>query len=218
MGRILTLLGVLVLLAGIAGSVWSFLGPMLNPMNSMFNPGADAMQAALDGPRAEDLCEPGETIETDEGQSGRTTGGTWGRSITVYCVDDEGNRRDVTNEFGGNLLGQAFTGIPAFLGGVGLSMCFTSLIAVGVVLLVIGSVITRRSRQQNMVTVGGIPGVQVYTNQPGAVDVSRYVQQQSKPGGDLTAKLRQLEEARNKGLISAEEYDRLRQQILDMMG
>jgi hypothetical protein len=96
-------------------------------------------------------------------------------------------------------------------------MCFGSLIVLGVILLVIGSLISRR-RQPGMVTVGGVPGVQVYSNQPGAVDVTRYVQQQSKPGGDLTAKLRQLEEARNKGLISAEEYDRLRQQILDTMG
>jgi hypothetical protein len=65
---------------------------------------------------------------------------------------------------------------------------------------------------------GGVPNVQVYRNQPGTVDASRYVQQQGKSGGDLTAKLHELEEARNKGLISAEEYDRLRQQILDTMG
>jgi hypothetical protein len=219
MGRILTFLGVIVLLVGIAGSVWSFLGPFLNPTNTMFNPAADAVQAALDGPKAEDLCEPGETIETEEGSSSRTVGGTWGRPITVYCVDDEGNRREVTGDFANDLLGGALAGIPSFMGGIGLSMCFSTLIAVGVVLLVIGSLITRRSRQQNMVTLGGIPGVQMYTSteRPIANVTTRYVQA-NPSGGDLTAKLRQLEEAHNKGLISAEEYDRLRQQILDTMG
>lgn len=216
MGRLLTVLGVVVLLVGIAGTAWSFLSPLLDPVNSIFNPAGDAVKAAIEGPDAEKLCEPGEKIETEEGPSSRTVGGTWGRPITVYCVDDEGNRREVTGQFAGDLFGQAFASMPAFLGGIGLSMCFSSLIVVGIILLIIGSIITRRS-QPRTVMAGGIPGVQVYTNQPGAVDVTRYVQQQSKSGGDLTAKLRQLEEARNKGLISAEEYDRLRQQILDTM-
>src|SRR5690606_23032176 len=79
MGRVLTVLGVLVLLVGIAGTVWSFLSPLLDPVNSIFNPAGDAVQAALEGPDAEKLCEPGETIETEEGPSSRTVGGTWGR-------------------------------------------------------------------------------------------------------------------------------------------
>jgi hypothetical protein len=214
MGRVLTILGVVLLLVGIGGSVWSIAGPLLNPMNPMFNPAAEAVQSAIAGPKAEDLCESGETIETEEGSPSRTVGGTWGRPVTIYCVDDEGNRREVTTEFVGDLFGQAFQGMPAFLGSIGLSFCFTSLIGVGVVMIIIGAIVSRR-RQTNMVTVGGIP---VSPSQPGAVDVTRYAQQPGKSGGDLTAKLRQLEEARAKNLISAEEYDRLRQQILDSMG
>lgn len=218
MGRMLTVLGVLVLLIGIAGTAWSFLSPLIDPVNSIFNPAGDAIQAALEGPDAEKLCEPGETIETEEGPPSRTVGGTWGHPVTIYCVDGEGNRREVTGQFAGDLFGQAFASMPAFLGGLGLSICFSSLIMVGVVLLVIGAIISRRNRQPGAVMAGGVPNVQVYRNQPGTVDASRYVQQQGKSGGDLTAKLHELEEARNKGLISAEEYDRLRQQILDTMG
>jgi hypothetical protein len=218
MGRLLTILGVLVLLAGIAGTAWAFVSPLLDPVNSIFNPAGDAVQAAIDGPKAEDLCEPGERIETEEGPSSRTVGGTWGRPVTIYCVDSEGSRREVTARFAGDLFGQAFASMPAFIGGLGLSICFSSLIVVGIVLLLIGGLLTRRSRQPGMVMVGGIPDVQVSSRQAGAVDVTRYVQQQSSPGGDLTAKLRQLEDARSKGLISADEYDRLRQQILDSMG
>ncbi len=216
MGRIFTFLGVIVLLAGIAGTVWSFIGARFGSANSMFNPAADVMQDAIDGPQAEDLCEPGETIETNEGQSGRTTDGTWGRTITVYCINAEGERREVTGDFANNLLGQAFASMPAFMGGLGMSMCFTSLLGVGIVMIVIGSVIKRRS-QPGTVMVGGIPGVQVYTSErPVANVTTRYVQA-NPPGGDLAAKLRQLEDARAKGLISADEYDRLRQQILDLM-
>jgi hypothetical protein len=74
MGRMLTVLGVLVLLIGIAGTAWSFLSPLIDPVNSIFNPAGDAIQAALEGPDAEKLCEPGETIETEEGPPSRTVG------------------------------------------------------------------------------------------------------------------------------------------------
>jgi hypothetical protein len=37
-------------------------------------------------------------------------------------------------------------------------------------------------------------------------------------GGDLTDKLRQLQDAKDKGLLSQDEYDRLRQEILDNLG
>lgn len=37
-------------------------------------------------------------------------------------------------------------------------------------------------------------------------------------GGSLTEKLQQLQDAKDKGLISQDEYDRLRQEILDNMG
>jgi hypothetical protein len=217
MGRVLTVLGVLLLLVGIAGTAWSFLGPLLNPMNSMFNPAADAVQSAIDGPKAEDLCEPGETIETVEGPSSRTVGGTWGRPVTIYCVDAEGSRREVTTDFVADLFGQTLQGMPAFLGGLGLSVCFSSLLVPGIILLVIGSVISRR-RQSGVVMVGGIPDTQVSSRQANVLDMTHYSRQQSSPGGDLAAKLRQLEDARAKNLISAEEYERLRQQILDSMG
>lgn len=217
MSGVLKVLGVVLLLVGIAGTIWSFINPLLDPTGSIFNPARDAIQSAVDGPKAEELCEPGERVVTEEGPPSRTVGGTWGRPVTVFCVDAEGNRREVTGEFVSDLLGQTFQGIPAFLGGLGLTMCFSSLIVVGIILLIIGMVASRR-RQPGVVMVGGIPDVQTSDRSASVMDVSRYVQQTGSSGGDLAAKLRQLEDARAKGLISADEYDRLRQQILDSMG
>jgi len=37
-------------------------------------------------------------------------------------------------------------------------------------------------------------------------------------GGDLTSRLKQLQEAKDNDLISSDEYDRVRQKILDDMG
>lgn len=211
MGRGLVALGVLILLVGVAGSIFSFVTPFLNPTNPMFNPAADAVESALEGPKAEELCEPGETVETEEGQSERGPTGDWRHPIRVFCVDDEGNRREVTGEFAQDLIGQAFQGIPAFLGGIGLTMCFTSLIGVGIVMIIIGAVIGRRKSGASVVTVGGVPGAQVYTT-----DRSSFTR---APHSSVSAtdKLRELESAKAQGLISDEEYDRLRKQILDQM-
>ncbi len=216
MGRGLVALGVLVMLVGIAGSIFSFVTPFLDPSNTMFNPAAPAIESALEGPQAADLCEAGETIVTEEGESERGVDGSWGRPVRIFCVDDEGNRREVTANFAQDLIGQAFQGIPAFIGGLGLSVCFTSLIGVGVVFIIIGAVIGRRRAGASVVTVGGVPGAQVYTMQSGSSQFTR-VPHSSMSASDLTAKLRELESAKAQGLISDEEYERLRKQILDQM-
>lgn len=219
MGRVLTVLGVLTLLVGIAGTIFSVAGPFLNlsglPFN--FNPAQSAVDSALEGPQAEDLCEPGEQIVTEGGQSERGPTGEWRHPVRIYCVDDAGNRRDVTENFAGDLVGQAFDSLPGFLGGIGLSFCFSSLIGLGIVLMVIGLVVSRR-RQPQIVTVGGgAPGVQTFTVRSGTSSFTRIPHSQMS-AEDLTGRLRQLEDARNRNLISDEEYERLRKQILDSMG
>jgi hypothetical protein len=90
---------------------------------------------------------------------------------------------------------------------------------VGIILLVIGSLISRRGR---MVTVGATglgpsPQVQVYTMQADSPALRTMSGDQSGDRGDLAAKLRQLEDARNRNLISDSEYEKMRKQILDSM-
>jgi hypothetical protein len=165
----------------------------------------------MEGPQAEELCEEGEHIVQLEGAESYTPGMGYGREVTVFCEDAEGNRRDVTEAFGTNMIGQALGSVSGVLGSVGVGFCFSSLIIVGVVLLLIGSLVSRR-RQPIM--VGGMPGVQVM-NMP--LCQTGYSRGAPVGPGDLTTKLRQLEEARNKNLISEDEYERMRKSILDSM-
>ncbi len=53
---------------------------------------------------------------------------------------------------------------------------------------------------------------------PEKVQALKSQMQASTGGGDLTTRLRQLQEAKDNGLISYDEYDRLRQKILDDVG
>ncbi|MBZ0301863.1 MAG: hypothetical protein K8J31_19095 [Anaerolineae bacterium] len=216
MGRLLVFLGVLGIVVGIVGSVGAFAMPFLDPLNGLFNPAAGALEAVQEGPDAAKLCNPGETIVTEGGQSERGPTGDWRHPVNIFCVDAQGNRREVTGAFATDLIGQAFTGIPGFLGGIGLSFCFMSLIGLGVVMVLIGAIIGRR-KQQALVAAGGMPGAQVYTVQPGASAFTRSTAPPKPAASDLTGKLRELEAARSQRLVSEDEYQRLRQQLLDRM-
>lgn len=76
----------------------------------------------------------------------------------------------------------------------------------------------------SFIIVGVIMGVRrAVTRQSSAIDMLQYnvplsqrqVQKNAPSADDLVAKLRKLEEAYDARLISQEEYDRLRQKILD---
>ena len=151
--RVLLIIGgILLMVAGIGGMVLS--------MFSGFGSGIqEAVSAAVEGPTAEELCEPGETLVEVTGDSEYTPGVGYGRSVSYYCEDSEGNRRDVTGDFANDLIGDIGTNImPSF----NFRMEFIALIGVGLLLLLVGifSGLARRGSvdvRPGMAVGSGIP-------------------------------------------------------------
>ncbi len=107
-------------------------------------------------------------------------------------------RRDVTGQFVQGFLGQTFQS----LGGLLIPILASGLCIVGIVLVIVGAVFSRRRALR---TAGDF----VFPTHP--------VITSAAPPADLAAKLRQLDDARASGLISEEEYQRSRQNLLDTL-
>jgi hypothetical protein len=200
---------------GIARASQSFMGMNLG----------NTMELAMDAKAREaQLCKAGEKLEENKGASQYTPGQGYGSPVTMYCVNSEGQKRDVTEEFGNSMVGQV-GGIfgNVFSGLLGSAIYFV-LIPFGVVLTIVGLLIGRRRTPAVAFGVPGSGGV-VYTSSQGSggtIDLNQVIQQArdmkaASGGTDLSTRLKQLEDARNAGLISQTEYDRTRQQILDTM-
>ncbi|MEZ4670097.1 MAG: SHOCT domain-containing protein [Anaerolineae bacterium] len=182
MRKILIVLGIVMMAAGCVVVV---LGA--NATMSQLAPMAENMT------KPEELCQSGEKLITPE-FSTRPQAPQAGLTGFFYCVDDGGNRRDVTQEYFSGTFDQMFTVLPgwATAGFTGIA-----LFCLGLPLLILGAVLSLRG--QNRPATITIP---VPTNAPPA---------------DLSERLRQLDEAYEKGLISQEKYDEVRNQILDQM-
>lgn len=210
MGRLLPVLGILLVIGGIIATATSMfsnvLSGSLQGVQNVVNTAVNADEAAAK------YCKEGEKLVTEKGASDYTPGQGYASSVVYYCEDSEGQRRDVTVDFANDLVGQAFNAIPSFNFTPHLELLLIS--GLGVVLIVVGAIVGRRQRAGIM-----LMPVQVGDN----MDMAQVIQQaqavKSQQIGNAdnarTAKLRQLDEARDKGLISKEEYDRLRQQILE---
>jgi hypothetical protein len=178
------------------------------------------------------FCEPGERYVEDIGAliSGSGTR-AFGRELTIYCEDSEGQQRDVTTQ-----------AVTTIIGAFGLPF------GLGLTLTLVGGIVAFAGWTRRLAggAMSNVP-VTVYSNTPGqgvkyttttirmndqeipaeAAEVIKQVMagfqasaesfQADGSNDTLVAKLRQLEEARDAGLISAIEYDRMRQQILDSM-
>jgi hypothetical protein len=147
--------------------------------------------------------------------------------VQYFCETTAGVRRDVTASFVNGLFGQA-SGFVGQIGQmVGKQFMWAGLLTLGIILMVIGAIITRiRSggavvRYGPQVYVNGqpvMPGGQVYVNgQPMTSQASDWQKAASASSTSLADKLRQLENARNAGLITSDEYDRARQAIIKEM-
>ena len=90
-GRLLALVGIVIIGFGIFGIVRS----------TQSIPGLGSiMQVATDAKAREaQLCKPGEKLEEAKGASQYTPGQGYGSSVTLYCVNNDGIKRDVTAEF-----------------------------------------------------------------------------------------------------------------------
>ncbi len=216
MGRLLMFLGVIALVVGIGGNVLRGMGSLQNIM-----PNVGAML-----PNAADLCKTGETLEQDtSGVSQYKPGQGYVQGVRLFCVDSGGNRREVTGDYANNMMGQISGIFGNIFGAIGSSFMWTGLTMGGVALLVIGAIINGRGRRQPQIVLGGMNagdvirvGNQTIQVSPDSKQVAQMKTQAGQTGTDaLTVRLKQLEQARQAGLISQEEYDRVRQQILDSM-
>jgi hypothetical protein len=217
MGRLITFLGFLLLIGGIGGMVLSSV--------SGFNFGNLASLGA--SPTTDQLCESGERLVEEKGSSQYTQGQGYASPVQYFCETTAGVRRDVTASFVNGLFGQA-SGFVGQIGQmVGKQFMWAGLLTLGIILMVIGTIITRiRSggavvRYGPQVYVNGqpvMPGGQVYVNgQPMTSQTSDWQKAASASSTSLADKLRQLENARNAGLITSDEYDRARQAIIKEM-
>ncbi|MBZ0285476.1 MAG: SHOCT domain-containing protein [Anaerolineae bacterium] len=210
MGRLMLFVGIILIVVGVIG--------ISSSMSNFVPPNLESIEAST-----QNLCNEGETLVEERGASEFTPGQGYGSSVRYFCENSEGQRREVTGEFVENVFGEISTIFPA-LGG---SLLFVGLCGLGGLIAFIGFIVvlvSGGSRSRTVAVPVGVPtGVRV-SGQPisSTDDLASFLGQSStsKPAssaGDLAAKLRQLETARQNNLISQEEYDRMRQQILDSM-
>ncbi|MBN1967396.1 MAG: SHOCT domain-containing protein, partial [Anaerolineae bacterium] len=139
------------------------------------------------------LCDSGEQAV----QESRTQSDLRGtvHSVELYCESEDGARRDVSG--GLFVLGAIGFSVP-FVGGLLLSM------------VSLGGIARRKTRQMMQDPQAALAqlGIAATPSTPRGV-----------PGmaasGTLADKLRQLEQARDQGLITVEEYERARQGLLN---
>jgi hypothetical protein len=217
------IMGKLLIFLGILGIVGGVLIGVLGAFGSGFGFGGfqDAINAAVNGEEtAAALCKEGETLDTERGASSYTQGMGWAASVSYYCVNSDGERREVTGEFAQTLFGSVSNALPGLLGGIGLSAllstCGTGLLILGIIVAITRG---RRGAMQVVTPQSYMAGADLNSilaakarQMPSATVVSS-----SASGGDLTARLEQLKAAFDKKLISQEEYDRARKAILNEM-
>ncbi|MBX3063709.1 MAG: hypothetical protein KF726_12070 [Anaerolineae bacterium] len=186
MGRLLILLGVILLVVGVALPFISSTG---------FLRGIGGIQNTVTA-TAEELCNPGEKLIEEGGAAGRTGTSDFGtgRTVTYYCENEAGVRRDVSEKF----YNQMLTGVGGIFGSVGTLMtgglAGMGVSVVGVLLLIFGIILTvrRRPRQMAAYTVNLQQGNPMILGNRG--QMADFVRQQ-------------LDAAYQNGQISREQYD-----------
>ena len=206
MSRLVMFLGILLILVGGAGMVFGFVGVPAQLMSSI----SQAVQ-----PKAEDLCKPGEELVKNEGPESYSPSMGYGRSVTYYCVNSDGVRREVTGDFVQGMFGQ----VLGSMGSLAIPIVASSLCAFGFVLALVGFVFSRRRRFQTVTSQYVFAGANPSSVYPVSTATSSNQPPPARPPvqGDLAAKLRQIEDAHTSGLITDEEYQRMRQEILGTM-
>jgi hypothetical protein len=217
MGRILVVIGVLMLAAGV-------IVPFAGSFGFLTNMGQIGEIVTAD---EAELCNDDETLETESGPASRTSTDdmTMGRTVLYYCVNEEGERRDVSETFisdmmseTGGILGGVGSMLTSGLAATGLSMGGVALIVVGVLMTVrtrprvvnqFGQPVTRIDLRGGNSPVGTSP----FGNSPvGAPPSSANPTQTPDMGGmqgDVIDFVRdQLDTAYRNGQITREDYDR----------
>ena len=209
MGRLLILIGIIAMIGGGFGLSGSFLQPIGDIISSV-NPEAIEAQAAA-------LCNDGETLKIEQGAETYSPSSGWGRPSYFYCVDNQNNRREVTEEFGSDLINNTTSSALSIISGTLTWICVSSL---GFILLLVGIIMTVRKRSKTVqispYASGSLSPSPIQGNPAMQWNMPTCKKSRSEPS-ELTDRLQKLEEARSANLISQEEYDRLRQNILDKL-
>ena len=134
------------------------------------------------------LCQPGEQIIRE--QYSRTDSDGTSFSMDVYCMGRDEVRRDETGRW-------------ILIGGLGFTIPFL----IGLFAFISGANAATKKLVNQAVSVSGVPPI-----------VLRMGEMNTPDGGSeqsLTERLQELEKARSTGLITEEEYARMRKDVLD---
>lgn len=189
-------IGILLLVVGAAGFIIGMIGIPLQFTSSI-------LQAVT--PTAAELCSTGETLDEVQGAEEYTALEGYRRSVRYFCVNAEGVRREVTGTFVTGMIGDTIRNLGGFL----IPVLASCLCTIGFFLTFIGWFFSRRNMLRTT-----MPNNFVFPDEPMVVTQTN-VTTSPERRKELAAKLRQIEEARQAGLISEEEYQRLRREALD---
>ncbi len=199
MSRLLLFFGIALVILGIAGlglGLTSIGGSVANTISDAINP------------TAAELCKAGETLAQEDGPDQYTAGEGYRHTVRYFCVSAAGERREVTGDFVQGMLGQAFGSVPTLF----LPMIGGCALAVGIFFTLIGAILSARRRV--LTSPAAVTQRYAFDFPP---DTPGSPTPRARGADDLAAKLRQLEQARDSGLITDEEYQQKRQQIIDGM-
>lgn len=192
MSRVVMFLGIILLIIGTIGVIIGVIGVPLQFASTIFQAGT---------PTAAELCNPGETLDEVLGAEEYTALEGTRRAIRYFCVNDVGERREVTTSFVTGMLGDALRGLGVFA----IPFLSSCICTVGLLFTAFGAIFSRR---RAMLAVNNFAF-------PEDFDTTTASRQPSAASAALTNRLRQLEDARRSGLISEDEYQRMRQEALD---
>lgn len=211
-------LGILLIIVACAALCVIVVVPVLPPLKD--NTTVDTYLAVL-------LCKPNETLVREQYSFRDFDGRSY--SMTPFCINSERQKEDVNLKWvivgAGSfvipfLIGlflviwgaasiarrqaaKLLKSIPDSHGGTGFTVSSAS-----------GSMPQGMDFRDGVLNIGGFQ-MKLDGLTPEKIQALKAQMQTAAGSGDLTEKLRQLQQARDNGLISSSEYDRLRQKILD---